>query len=59
VVGFPEIYPVPPPTIIPPPPQAVCDSPDKATRHHTVGTKLGASYVTRQLAGLGVKVGSC
>jgi hypothetical protein len=50
-------------TIIPPllhthlsPPQEECDSPDQATHYHTLGAKLGASSLTRHLAGLGVKV---
>jgi hypothetical protein len=38
------------------PPHAVCDSPDQAAHYHTLGTKLGASALTRHLAGLGVKV---
>jgi hypothetical protein len=53
--GFSPSSPV---NIIPPllrthlsPPHEVCDSPDQATHYHTVGTKLGASYLTRQLAG--------
>jgi hypothetical protein len=53
----------PPLIIIPPllhthlsPPHAVCDSPDQAAYHHTLGAKLGASSLTRHLAGLRVKV---
>jgi hypothetical protein len=37
----------------------VCDSPDQAAHYRTLGTKLGASSLTRHLAGLGVKVLQC
>jgi hypothetical protein len=60
---FSEFFSFPPLIIIPPllhthlsPPHAVCDSPDQATHYHTLGPMLGASSLTRHLAGLGVKV---
>jgi hypothetical protein len=47
-----------PVSVIPPllhthlsPPREVCDSPDQAARYHTLGPKLGASSLTRHLAG--------
>jgi hypothetical protein len=43
--------------IIPPPPHAVCDSPDKATHYHTVGTKLGASSLTWNIVGFSLEDG--
>jgi hypothetical protein len=33
------------------PPHEVCDSPEQAVHYHTLGTKLGASSLTRHLAG--------
>jgi hypothetical protein len=33
-----------------------CDSPDQAAHYHTLALKLGASSLTRHLAGLGVMV---
>jgi hypothetical protein len=33
------------------PPREVCSSPDQATHYHTLGPKLGASYLTRHWAG--------
>jgi hypothetical protein len=33
------------------PPHEVCDSPDQAAHYHTLGLKLGASYLTWYLAG--------
>jgi hypothetical protein len=37
------------------PPHDVCDSPDQAAHYHTLGPKLGASSLTRHLAGIGPK----
>jgi hypothetical protein len=33
----------------------VCDSSDQAARYHILGPKLGASFLTRHFAGLGIK----
>jgi hypothetical protein len=38
------------------PPHEVCNSPDQAAHYHTLGPKLGASSLTRHLAGLGLMV---
>jgi hypothetical protein len=38
------------------PPHEVCDSPEQAAHYHIRGPKLGASSLTRHLAGLGAKV---
>jgi hypothetical protein len=37
------------------PPHEVCDSPDQEAHYHTLGTKLGASSLTRHLTGFVVK----
>jgi hypothetical protein len=37
------------------PPHEVFDSPDQAAHYHIIGRKLGASSLTRHVAGLGVK----
>jgi hypothetical protein len=34
----------------------VCDSPEQAALYHTLGLMLGASFLTRHLAGLGINV---
>jgi hypothetical protein len=36
-------------------PHLVCDSSDQVAQYHSLGTKLGASSVTQQLAGFGMK----
>jgi hypothetical protein len=59
--GFLRVLWFPPLIIIPPllhthlsPPHEMCDSPDQAAHYHTLGTKLGASSLTRHLTGFGV-----